>query len=102
MTHDVPRRTKTQNWILWFVEVVDVAVVALMTEEESVAGRLLLGSSSFGSSEEDGSDYGSPMSFRSGSELGSRREVWHCILQVLYFNFFFSQRLNLLLPSWMG
>lgn len=77
VTHDVPHRAATQNWIIWSVDVVDVDVVELMTEEDSVRCRFSP-TSSLLSSFSDWSDTGSPLSIGSvsrGSGFGSCREV---------------------------
>ncbi|EXB36667.1 hypothetical protein L484_002081 [Morus notabilis] len=76
VTHDVPHRTATQNWIIWSVDVVDIDVVELMTEEDSVRCRLSP-TSSLLSSFSDLSDTGSPLGIgpvSRGSGFGSCRE----------------------------
>lgn len=60
ITHDIPRRTATQDWIFWYVDVVDTVSL------KPVQQQLIVYSDSFGSSES--STPSTPASF-SGPEV---------------------------------
>ncbi|PON59465.1 Actin cross-linking [Parasponia andersonii] len=78
VTHDVPNRTATQNWILWNVDVVDINVVEhMITEDDDDFVSCRLSPTSSLSSFSEWSDNGSPSSIRSvsmGSAFGVDRE----------------------------
>ncbi|KAJ9683572.1 hypothetical protein PVL29_019235 [Vitis rotundifolia] len=79
ITHDVPQRTATQDWVLWSVDIVDI------THSESPANYISR-ASSFSSQPDDftcsdtgspsmGSFPGSPVAFHGRSRLASSRQI---------------------------
>ncbi|KAL3526481.1 hypothetical protein ACH5RR_011137 [Cinchona calisaya] len=63
ITHDIPHRTATQDWILWGVDIVDIALSDTETVSDSLSPA-----SSFSSLQDDYSpspDTGSPMAYYS-------------------------------------
>ncbi|RVX08743.1 hypothetical protein CK203_010818 [Vitis vinifera] len=78
ITHDIPQRTATQDWVLWSVDIVDI------THSESPANYISR-ASSFSSQPDDfncsdagspmGSVPGSPVAFHGRSRLASSRQI---------------------------
>ncbi|KAL5582396.1 hypothetical protein UlMin_014838 [Ulmus minor] len=73
VTHDVPHRTATRNWILWNVDVVDVNLVDMM-DDESGSCRLSP-TSTLTPSFSDWSDTGSPLNTTFSFKFACEREV---------------------------